>query len=101
MARSMIAALGVLLLVHAVQAADPVVNSMTPYGARRGEVATFTFSGSGLANVKEILFYTPGFKVKSLEAKADNALSAVVDVAPDCELGIHAIRMRSMSGISN
>jgi hypothetical protein len=92
---------GVIVLVGAVQAADPVVNSMTPYGVEQGKEATLTFRGTGLATVKEILFYTPGFTVKSLEAKDDTSLNAVVAVAPECELGIHAIRMCSTTGVSN
>ena len=99
--RALLVVAGSIVMTGMAFAADPVVNSMTPYGVERGKDATLTFNGSGLANVKEILFYTPGFTVKSLEAKADNALKAVVDVAPDCELGIHAIRMRSTTGISN
>jgi len=92
---------GVLLFATMAVAADPVVNSNSPYGLQRGTETTLTFNGSGLANVKEILFYTPGFTVKSLEAKDDASLKAVVAVAADCELGIHAIRMRSATGVSN
>jgi hypothetical protein len=95
------AAVSVFLLMNVASAADPVINSNSPYGLQRGTEATLTFNGNGLANVKEILFYTAGFTVKSLEAKDDASLKAVVAVAPDCELGIHAIRMRSTTGISN
>jgi hypothetical protein len=90
-----------VLIGNTACAADPVVNGMTPYGVQRGKEATLTFNGAGLANVKEILFYTPGLTVKSLEAKDDTSLKAVVAVAPECELGIHAIRMRSTTGVSN
>ena len=35
---------------------------------QRGTEAEFTISGGGLADVQEILFYTPGFTVKKLDA---------------------------------
>jgi hypothetical protein len=54
-----------------------------------------------LADAKELLFYSPGFTVKSLEATNDGSTKAVVTVAADCRLGIHAVRLRTATGISN
>jgi pre-peptidase len=88
-------------LTAAVQAGDPQINSLAPYGIQRGTEATLTLSGTGLATVKEFLFYTPGLTVKNIEASKDDALKAVIAVAPDCQLGIHAIRIRSTGGVSN
>jgi hypothetical protein len=87
-------------MVSVANAGDPQINSLAPYGMQRGVDSTLTFTGVGLATIQEILFYTPGFKVKSLESTAD-MLKAVISVAPDCQLGIHAIRLRSKTGVSN
>jgi len=90
-----------LLCVAAAQANDPQINSLSPYGVQRGTEATFTISGSGLTTAKEILFYEPGFRVKSLTAEKDDTLKATIVVAADCQLGVHAIRLRSLGGVSN
>jgi hypothetical protein len=82
-------------------AGDPQINTATPYGMRRGTEAQWTITGAGLADAKEILFYEPGFTVKSLVAKGDDSLKVTVAAAPDCSLGLHAYRIRSLSGISN
>src|SRR5262245_23480707 len=74
------------------RAGDPQINSIAPWGVQRGSEATFTITGTGLTSAKEILFYTPGFTVKDLVADKDETLKATVAVAPDCQLGIHAIR---------
>src|SRR5437016_1231650 len=99
-ARLCLAALLVIVGYDSALAADPQINAMTPYGLQRGTEATFTFTGNGFEHAKEILFYTPGFTVKSLESPADATLKAVVAVASDCQLGIHALRVRSTTGIS-
>src|SRR5262249_19012486 len=88
------------LATHA-NAGDPQLNSLAPYGIQRGTEAKLTLSGTGMATVQEILFYTPGFTVKSLEAPKDDTLNAVIVVAPECELGIHAFRLRATGGVSN
>ncbi|MCI0357973.1 MAG: PPC domain-containing protein, partial [Planctomycetaceae bacterium] len=59
-----------------------------------------TLGGANLTKSQEILFYSPGFTVKSL-TPADNAVKAVVAVASDCRLGIHALRVRSLEGVSD
>jgi Bacterial pre-peptidase C-terminal domain len=94
-------AIALLFIAATARAGDPQINSLSPYGVQRGTEATLTVSGSGLATVKELLFYTPGFTVKSIEAAKDDALKVLVAVAPDCQLGIHAVRLRSLGGVSN
>jgi hypothetical protein len=91
----------VLLLAATAHAADPQINSLAPYGIQRGTEATLTINGAGLATASELLFYTPGFTVKKIEAGKDDTLKATIAVAADCQLGIHAIRLRSLQGVSN
>jgi pre-peptidase len=90
-----------LLLAPTAHAGDPQINGLAPYGIQRGTEVTLTLTGTGMSAVKEFLFYTPGFTVKSIEAPKDETLSAVIGVDPDCQLGIHAIRIRSAGGVSN
>src|SRR5215212_9768308 len=90
-----------LLFASPLLAGDPQINSLTPYGMQRGTEVTLAIQGSGLASAKELLFYTPGFSVKSLAAEKDETLKAVISVAPECQLGIHAFRVRSLGGVSN
>src|SRR6266513_5013497 len=85
------ATLCVVLLTATAVAGDPQINSLSPYGIQRGTEATLTLNGTGLATVKEFLFYTPGFTVKNIQAEKDDTLKAVIAVAADCQLGIHAI----------
>jgi hypothetical protein len=46
------------------------------------------------------LFYSPGFTVSKLEVINDNQVKATVQIAADCQLGEHAMRVRTASGIS-
>src|SRR5262245_7909098 len=101
----MVAGLGLAALILALgtiaRAGDPQINGLVPYGIQRGTEVTLTMNGSGLATVKELLFYTPGFAVKKIEADKDDVLKAVVAVSADCQLGNHALRIRSLGGVSN
>ena len=99
MTRYLFAALLVVVGLPFARAADPQVNTMSPYGMRRGTEAEWTISGTGMTGAKELLFYTPGFTVTNLQSSADDTLKATVSVAPDCQLGIHAFRIRSTSGV--
>src|SRR5438067_2424399 len=101
MMMSRIFAVAILLFASVALAGDPQITTLLPAGVQRGTEATFTITGSGLATAKELLFYTPGFTVKKLEADKDDALKVLVAVSPDCQLGNHALRLRSLGGVSN
>src|SRR5688572_18984488 len=82
------------------RAVDPDLDVISPQGVERGTEVELTFSGGNLAKAQELLFYSPGFTVKSL-TPADNNVKALVAVAPDCRIGIHAVRLRSLEGVSD
>jgi hypothetical protein len=82
-------------------AGDPQISTLAPYGLQRGVETTLTITGSGLATAKELLFYEPGFTVKSLEAVKEDTLKVTIATTADCELGTHALRIRSLGGVSN
>jgi hypothetical protein len=95
--------LAALLLTIAplARGGDPQINTLAPAGLQRGAEATFSIGGAGLTTACELMFYTPGFTVKGIKAGKEDTLTAVVAVAPDCQPGIHALRIRSLSGVSN
>ena len=90
---------GGLLWPAASQAASPSLGSITPYGAQRGTEVEVTFNGARLADAQQILFYSPGVTLQSLEA-ADAAVKTKLAIAADCRLGQHAMRVRTATGTS-
>jgi hypothetical protein len=84
----------------AASAVEPNLGAIAPLGVQRGTEVEMTFPGTRLADCKQIVFYSPGFEVKKLEA-TDAAVKATVAVAADCRLGIHAARLATATGISN
>ncbi|HZL89130.1 MAG TPA: PPC domain-containing protein [Pirellulaceae bacterium] len=82
-------------------AVEPALGNIVPYGIQRGVETEVQFQGARLADAKEILFYSPGITVSSLEVVNDNAVKTKLNVAADCRMGIHACRVRTASGVSN
>src|SRR5271166_5802902 len=89
-----------LLASVPVQAASPVLNGILPRGAQRGTETTLLLHGARLADAKEVLLYYPGVTVSKLEAVNDSQVKATVKIDPGCQLGEHALRLRTASGIS-
>ncbi|HEV7225979.1 MAG TPA: PPC domain-containing protein, partial [Pirellulales bacterium] len=83
------------------QAASPSLGGIAPYGAQRGTEIEVNFNGGNLADAQEILLYYPGIKVVQLEAVNENTVKTKLQIAPECRLGIHAVRVRTATGISN
>ncbi len=73
----------------------------SPYGAQRGSEIEVSFNGANLADAQEVLFYYPGITVTSLEAVNDKTVKTRLKIEPDCRLGIHAMRVRTATGITN
>ena len=89
-----------ILLGPGCHAASPAFSSLTPTGGQRGTEVDFTLTGQRLADVKGLLFYTPGFEVTKLEAPDEHTVKARVKIAGDCALGEHALRVWTATGIS-
>jgi hypothetical protein len=81
-------------------AASPALGGISPRGVQRGKEEVLILGGVRLADAREILFYSPGFTVKKFEVVNDTQVKATVQVAADCALGEHAVRVRTASGIS-
>ena len=82
-------------------AASPSVNMPQPRGLQRGTDAVLTLSGSNLADVQESLFLDSGITVTRLEVVNSNQIKLNLKLAPDCPLGEHSFRVRTLTGISN
>ena len=88
-------------LATSAGAVDPQVGNIEPDGLQRGVETELTISGARLADAQELLFYSPGITVSGLVPVNENSFKAKVTAAPDCRLGIHAVRIRSATGVSN
>lgn len=89
-----------LLWITTAAAVEPALSSISPPGVQRGTEVEVTFSGARLADVQEVLFYTPGVTAKDIVADGDQRVKARFVVDPDCRLGIHALRLRTATGVS-
>jgi hypothetical protein len=84
-----------------VYAVEPSLGSIAPYGMQRGTEVEVTFSGARLGDAEQLLLYEPGVAMKSIAKVDDNSCKATLTIAPDCPLGVKAVRVRTASGVSN
>lgn len=89
------------LLAPPALAINPNVSNIQPDGMQRGVETELTITGRNIGDAQELLFYSSGIQVNSIEAVKDNTVKAKVTVAPDCRLGIHALRLRTATGLSD
>jgi hypothetical protein len=81
-------------------AAQPQLSRIRPIGMQRGTEVEVSFTGNRLEDAQELLLYREGVTVKSLVAEKANLVKATLVVAPDCPLGLHAVRVRTATGVS-
>lgn len=84
-----------------LHAADPQLTTLEPFGLQRGTESVLELRGTRLGDAEALLLYRPGVHVVSLQPLDDQRVAATCRVAPDCALGLHAVRVRTASGISN
>ncbi len=90
-----------MLSASLVLAASPQISVMRPTGVQRGTETEVTISGNRLDDALEIFFHTPGFELVKIENDSDRRVKATIRIADDCELGEHALRLRTKSGVTN
>jgi len=112
--RTLIVAVLLVFSASTTQAGTPRLQRIVPPGAQRGTTVEVQLQGRYLEKPDEIMLYEPGITVESVtmleEVDAGNGRKAKVDagtrllaklkIADDCELGIHGLRLRTASGIS-
>jgi hypothetical protein len=89
----------VLTSPHA-SAATPSLGAIRPTGGQRGTELEIVLSGARLGDAKEIIYYQPGITTLSITKLDDNNVKARIKIAPDCGLGLHDVRVRTATGIS-
>ncbi len=80
---------------------DPNVALITPPGLQRGTEVEVLITGARIADAKEVLFYEPGVELTGLTAVDANKVKVKLKAAPDCQPGLHAMRLVTETGISN
>jgi len=88
------------LLPLCVWATAPRLDSITPTGAQRGTEIQMVFHGDRLQDAAEVICYEPGLEVQRLSMATNKLVRAEIKVAPDCPLGEHHLRLRTLSGLS-
>ncbi|PQO27060.1 PPC domain-containing protein [Blastopirellula marina] len=96
-----LAVITTLLVSVAASAAEPNLQRLDPPGFQRGTEIEVVLRGDRIADAEEVMFYEPGVTMKSLEKVDAKQAKVVLNVAPDCRLGQHALRLRTASGISD
>lgn len=90
----------ILLAGTITWAATPSVTAIRPAGAQRGTEVEVTFAGARLGDAQEILFFQPGIETISLEKLDDNSVKARLRIHEDAPLGLHDLRVRTATGLS-
>ena len=87
-------------LISPAFGASPSLSGVRPLGGQRGTELEVNFTGARLADAKEIVYYQPGISTVKLEVVNDGHVKAVLKIAPDALLGLHDVRVRTATGIS-
>jgi len=90
-----------LLAPLAAWAAYPSMTTLKPHGGQIGAEVKLTITGAQLDDFEDLMFYTPGFKVKSVESRAANKVELTLAIAPSVRAGNHVMRVRTKSGVSH
>jgi hypothetical protein len=101
MRRGFVSILPTLLsLTAAADASTPQLSAIRPVGAQRGTEVEVTLSGARLGDAQEILWYQPGIETLAINRVDDNNVKTKLKIAPDCPLGLHDLRLRTATGLS-
>jgi hypothetical protein len=88
------------VLACTASAAWPSLTAIRPVGGQRGTEMEITLSGARLGDAQEIIYYQPGITTVSLNKVDDNNVKAKITIAADCALGLHDLRLRTSTGLS-
>src|SRR5260370_28346249 len=74
-----------------------------PRGGTRGTTVDVNLNGIDLSDPREVLLYGRGIKASTFTpgAKPDEDVKVRFDIAPDCPLGEHVLRLRTATGLSD
>jgi hypothetical protein len=83
------------------QAAYPEFTGTKPNGGPRGTDWKLTVTGNRLEDFESLIFFSPGFSMKSVDKVEKNKVELTINVGPEVEMGNHLFRLRTKSGISH
>ncbi len=90
------------IVAASARAAEPRLDNLKPQGGQRGTEVSVTLVGARIGqDPQQIVFYEPGIELRSVERIDDNQAKATLAIAPDCQPGAHALRVRTATGITN
>jgi len=80
-----------------------MIDYVLPRGGARGSTVTAEFHGRSLESPKEILFYGPGITAATFTpfAKPTDGFKVKFQIARDCPLGEHVLRVRTATALSD
>lgn len=90
-----------LLAPLAGWAGYPEISVLKPHGGQIGADFKLTITGTRLDDFEDLIFYTPGFKVKSVESRAASKVELTLAIDKTVRAGNHIMRVRTKSGISH
>ena len=99
--RSTLLVAGLVFVAASAHASSPSLTAVRPVGAQRGTEVEVTLSGARLGDAQEILWYQPGIETLGITKVDDNVVKAKLRIAPDCAMGIHDLRVRTATGVSD
>jgi hypothetical protein len=80
----------------------PGLSEILPRGGQRGTTVAVTFQGTNLHGAAEVLFHRHGISASEIAAAEDGrSATAHLTIAPDCAMGLQALRLRTSGGVSN
>ncbi|MDB5335564.1 MAG: hypothetical protein JWN70_1183 [Planctomycetaceae bacterium] len=96
------------------EAGLPRLTRIVPPGAQRGTTVEVVIQGQHFSKPEEVMVYEPGITVESLEPmegeveirgrrnriEKGSGIRVKLKIADDCELGLHGLRLRTATGIS-
>lgn len=82
-------------------ASYPEFSGTKPNGGQRGSEVALTVTGNRLDDFDGIIFFSPGFALKSVGKVEKNKVECVITIAKDVPPGNHLMRLRTKSGISH
>jgi hypothetical protein len=81
-------------------AVSPRLSVIQPRGGQAGTELEASFQGQNLSDALDVMFEEPGIELVELRATEDKAVTALLRIAPDCRVGLHALRVRTATGVS-
>jgi hypothetical protein len=81
-------------------ASKPSMEKVTPPIGTRGSSFSVVVVGSGLNEVKNVVFYEPGMNCNSIEVVQDDEIRLQISAESHCKLGSYPFRLSGPNGVS-